>query len=353
MDSLETWMNEVKDRFLTEVIGFAPELRCAVETLLRRIGASNWTLEWGLPFWLGTKFGLAGDAISELMLCNAFGLGFVRIVDDLADGESPWSGTTEGKVDTARMGNSQGSENDNLSEDTGCWLPSRNDVVLLQAALHHLFIRQIHRTARRIRLNPSGQCGARESELHARFFLYAADRCIRRWLRATSERVRQPSTPFQLYTDSDFLLLAERGAPLEICCAASCSLAGRPRELRAVASVVDDLLVGCVLLDHVYDWALDLKAGRYNAFVAYCSDLPQCGPNRESNREAVLKEIYTGGLGRPYLARILQYLDRANDGAVTMRCDALVEFIRILREEICVYWNRLAGEVAKTTSIWN
>jgi hypothetical protein len=118
-----------------------------------------------------------------------------------------------------------------------------------------------------------------------------------------------------------------------------------------VAQVIDELLVACVLLDHVYDWAVDLKAGRYNAFVAYCSDLAQCGPNRESNREAVLKELYAGDVGQPYLACIQQYLGKAGNGATSIRCGGLVEFIRTLGEEISGYWSRLAAEVAKTRSI--
>jgi len=332
MDPLETWVDELKSSFLAEVTGFAPELRYAAETLLHRIGASNWTLEWGLPFWLGTTFGLADDAIRELMLCNVFGLGFVRLVDDLADGESPWP-------ETAGV---------NSEKDPGWQPPSHNDGVLLQVELHHLFSRQIRWTAHRIRRSSTGKGGAHQGELHARFFLYCYHACIRRWLQATSERARQPGTPFRLYTDSDFLQLAERGAPLEICCAAACALAGRPRALRSVAQVIDELLVACVLLDHVYDWAVDLKAGRYNAFVAYCSDLAQCGPNRESNREAVLKELYAGDVGRSYLACIQQYLGKASNGAATIRCGGLVEFIRTLGEEISGYWSRLAAEVAKT-----
>lgn len=348
MDAFETRVDELKSDFLAEVTGFSPELRCAAEALLRRIGASNWTLEWGLPFWLGTTFGLADDAIREMMLCNVFGLGFVRLVDDLADAESPWPDMTCVNAGTARVGNIRETESGHPGKDPGRQPPTPGDGVLLQVALHHLFGRKIRRTADRIRRQPAGNGGAHKGELHARFFLNSCDSCMRRWLQATSERALHPGTSFRLYTDRDFALLAERGAPLEICCAAACALAGRPRALRFVARIIDDLLVACVLLDHVYDWALDLKAGRYNTFVAYCSDLAQSEPNSESNREAVLKTLFAGDGGRPYLGCIHKYLDKASNGAASLRCDGLVEFIRILGEETSAYWSHLMFEVAKT-----
>ncbi len=55
--------------------------------VLNRITPPNWTLEWSLPGWLGGTLGLGAPAIASLTLANVLGLAFVKLQDDLLDGE--------------------------------------------------------------------------------------------------------------------------------------------------------------------------------------------------------------------------------------------------------------------------
>ncbi|MEX1168546.1 MAG: hypothetical protein WEE50_00245 [Chloroflexota bacterium] len=55
--------------------------------LLERLPTGRWTLEWYLPWWLGQAVGLGATRAQEIVLSNVLGLGFVRLQDDLSDGE--------------------------------------------------------------------------------------------------------------------------------------------------------------------------------------------------------------------------------------------------------------------------
>lgn len=55
--------------------------------LLKRLLPERWMLEWHLPWWLGHALGLDRDVARQIVLSNLFGLGSIRIQDDLADGE--------------------------------------------------------------------------------------------------------------------------------------------------------------------------------------------------------------------------------------------------------------------------
>ena len=61
-------------------------LPMAIE-LLERLPPERWMLEWHLPWWLGHALGLERDVAREIVLSNLFGLGSVRIQDDLEDGD--------------------------------------------------------------------------------------------------------------------------------------------------------------------------------------------------------------------------------------------------------------------------
>jgi hypothetical protein len=71
------------------VRGTRPDLLPMASQLLERLPPDRWMLEWHLPWWLGHAFGLPGDVAGEIVLSNVFGLGSVRLQDDVADGEVP------------------------------------------------------------------------------------------------------------------------------------------------------------------------------------------------------------------------------------------------------------------------
>jgi hypothetical protein len=139
-------------------------------------------------------------------------------------------------------------------------------------------------------------------------------------------------------------LLAQRGAPLKICCAGACLLADRAPQIDALETAVDHLLAAAVLLDHAADWPADLDAGRYNAFVAHASLLPQDAAHREENRRRLLEELYIGQAGRPYFAAIHDEVSAATRAARAIPCAGLVAFLAWLDAESAASGKRLAAD---------
>ena len=140
--------------------------------------------------------------------------------------------------------------------------------------------------------------------------------------------------------------LAHRGAPLKVCAAGACLLAGREDLLPALADAIDHLLVGAVLLDHAQDWSDDLAAGRYNAFVAYASSLPQTPENRETNTRAVQQEICLGAAAQPYFQVARDHLRTARKSAEPANCADFDCYLAWLDGQAATCSERLASNAA-------
>jgi hypothetical protein len=80
-------INEVSAMYRLRVHETRPDLLPMAIQLLGRLPPERWMLEWHLPWWLGLALGLERDLAQEIVLSNLFGLGSIRIQDDLADGE--------------------------------------------------------------------------------------------------------------------------------------------------------------------------------------------------------------------------------------------------------------------------
>ncbi len=300
-----------KARFLADLAALAPALGNTGRRLLTRIVTPNWALEWSLAYWVGTALSLPADVTRELVLSNVYMLAFGRLADDLVDGDEP------------------------------------KGALSLAVALYHLWIRQYVRlfaSTRPIRVaSPGSVVGDRRAA--GRFWAYFDD-YMTQGLRVTLDGGPLASN-FRSYTEGDFQCLAARGAPLKIGCAAACLLAGRDSDVAVLASVVDLVVSSVVLLDDEFDWVEDLEAGRYNAFVAYCSDLPQTDEQREANRQAVLQEIYLGQAARPYFDLIQERLQQALQTSRSIGCPGLSDFIVWYEREVTACGAWLAQE-AKT-----
>ena len=107
---------------------------------------------------------------------------------------------------------------------------------------------------------------------------------------ATSDQERRPSYGFSAFKEEDFLEW-DRGSLLKVCCVAACLLSGREKDIHLLTSAVDQIMIGAVLMDHFYLFGY-LEKGRYNAFIAYCSDQNQSQEYQISNKQAVLRAIY-------------------------------------------------------------
>ena len=274
---------------------FSPQLVEAGRRVLNRIATPNWTLEWYLPRWLGDAFGLPADLTQTLVLSNVYGLSYVRLQDDLVDGEV----------------------------DRVSW----ESTILLAAALHHLWMSQYV------------QLFAGTSPFWRYFEEFMAQ-----WLRATLRSNEPPAIDFQSYREENFLRLAERGAPLKICCAGACLLASRRELIAPLTSAVDHFLVSAVLLDHAKDWADDLAAGRYNVFVAYVSPQPQGPDQQENHRRQVLEEICWGEAARPYFDRVQKHVHIALEKAQAVDCPGLNQHMRSFESQVVTIRDRLADE---------
>jgi hypothetical protein len=201
--------------------------------------------------------------------------------------------------------------------------PYNGNGTVLGSALHHAWTRQyIHL----FNSHQADHCAL------VRFWDYF-NIYIGEWLRATLNTTGEEFPPFASYTDADFERVATRGAFLKICPAAACILAGQLDLIPPLISAIEYLTIGVVMLDEQFDWAKDLEAGRYNTFIAYCSELPQTAPNRETNQEMILKEIYLRRSGQPYFDILCGHLQRARYWAAIVDCSGLVEYIEWFEKE--------------------
>ena len=274
---------------------FPPPLADAGRRVLDRITTPNWTLECYLPRWLGDAFDLRPDVSRALVLSNVYGLAYIRLQDDLVDGE----------VNQASL---------------------KSTILLANALYHQAMLHYI-----------------RLFEWRSPFWGYF-EQFMAQWRRATLSSNEPPTTDFGSYEEVDFLRLAERGAPLKICCAGACLLADREEVIPTLTSAVDHLLVGAVLLDHARDWADDLAVGRFNTFVACASPQPQAPHQQEANRLKVLEEIYLGDAARPYFDLVRKHIQIAIETAQAVDCPGLSQYLLSFEGQAVTYHERLANE---------
>ena len=259
---------EARARWEARVSEAAPHLAAVARVLMARLTPDRWALEWSLPYWLGQMLGLERDAWLNLVASNVLGLGFVRLQDDLVDGEIAEPSTGEGA-------------------------PSRVAAILLSTTLHHLWTGSL-----------------REMLGADRLFWSWFDACLAQWQAATWASLSAPAAPFREFGPAEFAALGHRGAPLKVCVAGACLLGGQVERIPPIAAAVDDLLTGAVLLDQAHDWEEDLAQGRANIFVSYALGASPQGPNGVSHA-SVRAALLAGEGAAPYFATARAYLAAA------------------------------------------
>jgi hypothetical protein len=289
-------MSEItaRDRYGAVLAGEPADLAELGARLLARISPPNWTLEWSLPGWLGDALGLDAPIVADLTLANVLGLAYVKLQDDLSDGDV--------------------SEGDRLA------------ALLLSSVLHRKWLLVY------AALFPG------DSRFWSHFEQYMAQ-----WVRATWASRVQDAKPWAAWGETDLLILGQRGAPLKTCAAAACLLVQRAELVPQYESALDHLLTGAVLLDHALDWAEDLTAGRYNAFVACASGWPQTAEHRAANRQAVAAELLVGRAGQGYFRLLHREVTAARALAGQAGCEDLARYISWLRREALSYRKAMAA----------
>jgi hypothetical protein len=246
--------------------------------VLDNLSPVEWPVEWHLPWWLGQEFGLSPQCVQTLTLCNLFGLGYVRIEDEMLE-ESAGQAGRQGKRRLA-------------------------DALYDQAML---------------RLN---SLFSDQGE-----FWGHKDLAMSQWQRALDEGEHAPVGRFADWTENDMLLLAWRGAPIKITAVGACLLAGYKDAIPALLASLDHMLIAQVLLDHLDDWSADLDAGRFNAFVAFASDLPQTAQFRDANRRQVMQEFFLGDAGASYVDLTRRHIQTARCYAQAVPCSGLGHYL--------------------------
>jgi hypothetical protein len=286
-------------RFRRTLAEAVPDLAAGSEVLLARISPPNWALEWSLPVWLGDALGLDRERSLALAGANVLGLGYIRLQDDLYDADLP---------------------REEIAPATS-----------LSAVLYGRWVRAY-----------------RELLAADSLFWDYFDGCMSEWLRSMTEGCSAGPQPFSAWGDGDWDALADRGAPLKICVAATCVLSGQPDRIGSFAAIVHDVLVAAVLLDHAKDWEADLAAGRVNAFLAYCCDSGGTTDDSPRGHRAVAREWTTGRAGAPYFRLIENRLTAAERRAEAEGVVPLARFARWLRREA----RRYRSETARGGRAW-
>ena len=271
-------MLAVRATYSATLSACTPELRNLGAGLLDTLSDASWTLEWYLPRWLGEAFGLPRDQIQALVLANVYGLGYVRLQDDLTD--------------------------EQMSQD------SRRLTAALADILYRRAIEQY------VLLFPDNSP-----------FWRHLDAFMSEWRLATNANTLQPAIDFDRLASEDLIGFAGRGAPLKICGAAACLLGQGDNAIAPLSVALDHTLLAHVLLDHFDDWQDDLASGRFNLFVAYASPLAQTPDTCTENTGRVILELYGAGHGSGYFSLIRREMRVARKLVEVIPCPGLSAYL--------------------------
>ncbi|HEY9246530.1 MAG TPA: hypothetical protein VIO11_06770 [Candidatus Methanoperedens sp.] len=318
---------QIQTEFCGLIQQLTPGLYSQGQELLDRISTRNWALEWGLPRWLGEAYNLPESTIHELILANIFMLGFVRIIDDVIDDDfQPSYSAIEG-ISTPTHQLSFSANN------------KHNHAILLGTLLQNLWykhhVRLLSQTEAKISARQSCDNGLVPS------YLDAATQSLSEWINVTSDQERRPTHGFSAFTETDYLRIGHRGSVLKTCCIAACLVAGRDTEIQPLTIAIDHILIGVGMKDDILDWLSDLQAGRYNVFIAFCSDLAQTAEFRSANELAVLRAIYIDQKIDSFFDLILEHIFTAEKAAMLATSPKFCKFISCLRSDICTHKSEL------------
>lgn len=270
------------------------------EQTLARVPPLRWSLEWFLPCWLGQTYDLAGATIRAFTLSNILGLVAIRLKDDITDGDMPAADVAAG-----------------LELADG----------LERAAL------EIYQ--------PYFSPGAP-------FWQHTAG-LLKKWRAATDRVNRLQLADFRVMWDdaSDAATCtAQLGAPLKISARAVWELTQGERAFEPLDQLLDSVSSAAVLHDHAVDWDADLRACRWNFFVAAISPLPQNRERENENRARVIRAWMEAGRAenRPHAAAniplcyfdlIESHIARAEQCNATLGITGLETFLGEFHAIVC------------------
>lgn len=273
--------------FQTIVARVAPQhLALATETLAR-MPPDRWQMEWYLPMWVGSAFGLDETRAREMVLSNTLGMVSIRLQDDLADGDI----TEREQASSAELAQ-----------------------ILLRTALA---IYQPY-------FPPSDPFWERVSSF------------MDSWRKATAAVNQFEWSDLRVLKKLETppaQIISALGAPLKICVDAICSLTAHPFD-RSLDHLLDDAFLAAVLHDHVIDCDADLRAGRWNLFAATLSPSPQSLASYQDHRARTNAAWMTSDAPRVYFEQIAFHLKRAQEQNKRYGIKGLDGYLTELRQTI-------------------
>ncbi|UCF62391.1 MAG: hypothetical protein JSV37_06745 [Anaerolineaceae bacterium] len=286
----------VREAFRLALYDLDQPLSDAGQSILDKISAPNWTLEWFLPRWLGNSFGLSPDVIRALTLSNVLGLAFLRLVDDQVDGENQVADSVT--------------------------------TVSLATRLYHLAFQPY-----------------RELMMDLPQFWDQAGKYLAQWTNAIFASTRPPQESLRDFSQDHYQLLAQLGAPLKICCLAAWSLSNQQLDLQNLLLSIDHYVIGAVLLDHYKDWQNDLHAHRHNLFVNHVLQGDKTLLTQDELQSLVQEAFLRVEVLDSYFSIILKQVQTAQAYASKVRCNELEQHLHSFHQQIALHADGLIQSI--------
>lgn len=254
-------------------------LRDYAAQVLERIAHPNWSVEWNLPRWLGSRLAIPENTQRDLVLVSSLGLGYVRLRDDRMD------------------------------------LEVSQDYTQISQRLESLFLSEARSLLEGL------LDGRSDFWVHFRSYL-------RRW-----ESTVLPETKSAPLQSSELDELAAAGAPLYIVCAAAHALNPSVMPLKTLLQPVRGYLAAAVLYDHMKDWSSDLIAGRKNIFIQTMTGEGSEGVEVDGLAARVRTEFIDQENIWHYCEQIWESLDQAAVSAQAMGLSQFAQHLVALEDE--------------------
>lgn len=284
---------QVEAAYARAVASLPGALRQAGIQLFARLASPNWQMEWGLPRWLAESRGLPQTICTSLVEANVLGLGYVRLMDDCSDGQAGPLG------------------------------PEAS--MRLAQALYHEAIATYERL-----IGPHD------------WFWGRLDRFLVDWRSAGTQAL---SVDVFRATHTEIHGLRLLGAPLQICLAAVCALAGEENQFDRLAAPINSYLVASVLIDHMSDWGDDLAGGRPNLFVRALMGEQLPVSRIDESKRRMAEAMLDPRRSEAYLDLALGEIRDAISASRLESLDPLTEYLCLLERETREAADQLVGRI--------
>jgi hypothetical protein len=170
----------------------------------------------------------------------------------------------------------------------------------------------------------------------------------RQYSLATALEKERPAGGPDGYSFDDLMSrLSRKSAMAKLIPLALCSLSGRRKYLAPLTASFDLYYLSEQLVDDFRDWKDDLAAGRYSYLLT--SVIDACGLREKLKgldaggaEQLVGKHMYLSGVAESYLARAIDYCERAKGAAAGLTCPRWIRFLDTFQMGVHVTQSNIA-----------